>query len=1129
MKRLFTFIYLSIAAATLMAQAPRGYYDGTEGLTGDDLKAALHNIIKNDNHVSYNGMWTAYQTTDKRPGTNYVWDIYSDVPSGTPPFLFTFSTDQCGSYQGEGDCYNREHLWAQSWTNNDGTHKTDLHHVYPTDGFVNGKRDNYAFGEVRNATWTSENGSKLGSCRTSGFNGTVFEPIDEYKGDIARALMYVSVRYYQEDSNWDISDMTNKSVIKDWAMTMLLRWHEDDPVSEKEINRNNAVYGKQNNRNPFVDNPEFAEMIWDPNWTHHYYVISVSANPSIAGTVSGAGTYKEGQSCTLTATANWGYSFVNWTRNGIVVSNSEVYSFTVTSEATYQANFEINTYEISVAANPEEGGDVLIGDASSSKGTYMASIDFSQQGYTNGQELNGVTIGLDDNVSVVFNKNTGSTTPKYYTSGTSVRCYGGNNFVVSTANGSISSITLTYASGGGSNAITTNVATFNGTTWNGDATSVTFTIGGTSNHRRIKGISVTYTIEDSPTHHGTFTHGSVATIIATPNDGYYFVNWTKDNEVISTDATYSFAVTEDAEYIANFAIPENYIEFADANVEAICVANWDTDGSGKLSYEEAAAVTSLGAVFKNKQNIVSFDELQYFTGLTAIEETAFMFCINLTNISLPNSVISIGRLAFDSCSSLTTITIPNSVTTIGNGAFGDCDNLTSIAIPYSVTSIGVEAFAYCNSMSQMVVDSGNTVYDSRDNCDAIIETATNKLISGCKNTVIPNSVTSIGECAFEYCFGLTSIEIPNAVTSIGVSAFAYCSGLTSVIMGESLTTIEMMAFYNCDNLTTIFIPNSVAYIGSIAFSACNNLSEIIVEEDNTIYDSRDNCNAIIETATNKLVVGCKSTEIPNSVTVIGNSAFDSCSGLTSITIPNSVTTIENYAFYYCSGLTSMTVLSNTPPSFILYNVANDVFKGIDKSIPVYVTYGTLDAYQSADGWNEFTNYQELPPVSVTQNISLAQGSNWVSFSVEITLEDLQSALVNALGNNSSIAIKSKTQNTKYNNGRWVGQLKALDMSQMYIITVDTCCSITLDGMRINPAELSITITNGSNWIAFPFDEGKTVTEAFGSFPVDGDQVKSKTGNTKYNRGRWVGQLTTLEPGAGYIYVSASDEERTLTF
>jgi endonuclease I len=284
MKKLFFIFALTITAVAVNAQ-PQGYYNGTEGLSGNALKSALHNIIKNDNHVSYSGMWSAYQVTDKRPGTNYVWDIYSDVPNGIPPYNFTFVTDQCGSYSGEGDCYNREHLWAQSWTNNDGTHKTDLHHVYPTDGYVNGKRGNYAFGEVSNPAWISQNGGKLGSNTASGYNGTVFEPIDEYKGDIARALMYVSVRYYQEDGGWATSDMTNKSVIKDWAMTMLIRWHREDPVSEKEINRNNAVYGKQGNRNPFVDNMDFAELIWVPGWVgieENEYAVLVDVWPNPA-------------------------------------------------------------------------------------------------------------------------------------------------------------------------------------------------------------------------------------------------------------------------------------------------------------------------------------------------------------------------------------------------------------------------------------------------------------------------------------------------------------------------------------------------------------------------------------------------------------------------------------------------------------------------------------------------------------------------------------------------------------------------------------------------------------------------------------------------------------------------------
>lgn len=474
MKRLYIFLLLLFdVAATLKAQAPSGYYDSANGLTGNDLRAALHNIIKNDEHVSYTpGIWNAYQTTDLQTGTNYIWDIYSD-------FNFTYSTNQCGSYQGEGDCYNREHLWAQSWTNSDATEQTDLHHIYPTDGYVNQQRGNYAFGEVNNATWTSHNGSKLGSCKTSlGYSGTVFEPIDEYKGDIARALMYVSVRYYGQDDNWKSDQsMTDKSNIKQWAIEMLLKWHHNDPVSEKEIARNNAVYGIQHNRNPFVDSPNYADMIWDPNWSSSYQIIA-SADPAVGGSVS----------------------------------------------VTYDFN-------------------------------ESASIDFSAQGYSDATAISSAT--LDSNVGVTFNKGSNSTAPTYYTYGSAIRCYGGNYFTVSTALGNITNIVLTYGSGGDSNTITTDVGSFSDNTWTGNATSVKFTISGTSGNRRLKGISVTYSDSGGPAQQVTAPAGATATLTATPNTGYTFVNWTKGNVVMSTNPTYSFTVNASGAYVANFE-PETY-------------------------------------------------------------------------------------------------------------------------------------------------------------------------------------------------------------------------------------------------------------------------------------------------------------------------------------------------------------------------------------------------------------------------------------------------------------------------------------------------------------------------------------------------------------------------------------------
>lgn len=269
MRRLLFFFIAFSLAVSAMAQEPANYYNSANGLTGDQLKVALHNIIKGHTSITYAQIWNAFWSTDNK-GNGVVWDMYSDKPGGTPPYTFRLGTDQCGSggYSVEGDCYNREHSWPQSWFGSDGTAKTDLHHIFATDGYVNGKRSNHPFGEVRSATWTSRNGSKLGSCKTSGYTGTVFEPIDEYKGDFARAIMYMSVRYYGEDSGWSNSDMTTKSVIKPWAIAMLLRWNDQDPVSQKEIDRNNAIYRDyQHNRNPFVDHPELARMIWDPNWS----------------------------------------------------------------------------------------------------------------------------------------------------------------------------------------------------------------------------------------------------------------------------------------------------------------------------------------------------------------------------------------------------------------------------------------------------------------------------------------------------------------------------------------------------------------------------------------------------------------------------------------------------------------------------------------------------------------------------------------------------------------------------------------------------------------------------------------------------------------------------------------------
>lgn len=257
-------LILLFTPAFFISQIPAGYYNSAQGLSGNNLKIALYNIIKNHTQLSYNDLWTAYPQTDAK-SNNKVWDIYSHNPVGAQPYEYTFITDQCGSYNSEGDCYNREHTWPQSWFNSVTGPVSDIFHIYPTDGEVNGKRSNYPYGNVSNPSWTSMNGGKLGPCTNAGYTQTVFEPINEYKGDIARSYFYMSTRYYSEDAGWSSSDATNKATILQWQVNVLLAWHHQDPVSQKEINRNNLVYSSyQHNRNPYIDNPQWADSVWAP-------------------------------------------------------------------------------------------------------------------------------------------------------------------------------------------------------------------------------------------------------------------------------------------------------------------------------------------------------------------------------------------------------------------------------------------------------------------------------------------------------------------------------------------------------------------------------------------------------------------------------------------------------------------------------------------------------------------------------------------------------------------------------------------------------------------------------------------------------------------------------------------------
>jgi endonuclease I len=266
----------NVATTANTTGVPTGYYNAAAGLTCSALKTALKTIITNGhNPQTYDDLWSQYQNTDIKPrptgSGNVIWDIYSTRADGTAPYYYVPGSDQCGSYNGEGSCYNREHSFPKSWFNDEMPAYSDYNHIFPTDGYVNGKRSNYKYGEVATATWTSQIGAKLGSSSIAGIAGPVFEPIDEYKGDVARAYLYMITRYQDRITTWDgystegaetFVANTFPSVEINY-LKLMLKWHHQDPVSAKEIARNNGTYSFQGNRNPYIDDATYADQVWN--------------------------------------------------------------------------------------------------------------------------------------------------------------------------------------------------------------------------------------------------------------------------------------------------------------------------------------------------------------------------------------------------------------------------------------------------------------------------------------------------------------------------------------------------------------------------------------------------------------------------------------------------------------------------------------------------------------------------------------------------------------------------------------------------------------------------------------------------------------------------------------------------
>ncbi len=456
--------------------------------------------------------------------------------------------------------------------------------------------------------------------------------------------------------------------------------------------------------------------------------------------------------------------------------------------------------------------------------------------------------------------------------------------------------------------------------------------------------------------------------------GYYFTTVSIPSKVNYDGKTYNVTSIGDSAF------------YRCTSLQYISIPNSVTE-IGKSAFYECESLTSV----------------TLSSSLTTIEEHLFYYCTSLKSINIPNSVTAIKKYAFSQCKSLRSIAFPDNLSSIGYRAFWNCKSISSIVIPHNIIEIGDEVFAFCSSITKMVVDKNNPMYDSRDNCNAIIHTTTNTLISGCQKTIVPESITNIGNYAFEGCLHLTSITLPEQIIAIGKGAFANCVSLTSINIPKGVKHIENWTFFGCESLRSIDLPNTITSIGKWAFEFCSSLSYITIPNTVTIIDDNafHNCTSL------------SSITIPNSVLSIAGGVFRECKSLKSIVIPNKVNKIEAWtfagcislknimmhsgvdsikdkAFDHCSNLNEIYCYATIPPN--IYDSL--VFSNYDATL--YVPCKSISSYQSHEVWKQFSNIQCIGidfleiPYDATSFTEEERNSNPERIIYPATLEDKDS-------------------------------------------------------------------------------------------------------------------------------------------
>ncbi len=1054
-KALATLFLLALTSLSILAQIPNGYYNNANGKTGDELKIALHNIIKGHHVVGYNGLINAFAYTDCKPNGK-IWDIYSNVE-------YSPSTGLCGEYEQEGDCWNREHTWPQSWFNESTTPRSDLFHVYPTDGYVNGQRSNYPYGEVNRPIYTSGNGSKLGPCITSGYSGRVFEPIDEYKGDIARSYFYMSVRYYDEDSDWGMSGMTNKSEILPWAMNMLLRWSDEDPVSDKEIARNNAVYGYQNNRNPFIDHPEYAHMIWDQNWQGGVYYNITCATGLSHGSVSAPESAMEGTTVSITATPEPGYMVDTYT---VYKTGSPSTTVMVSSNGT----FTMPGYAVTVSATFVQNNnyyDITLGTVS--HGTITASEASARSGMT---------------ITLTATPNNGYSLYSWYVfktgdMNTTVNV-SGNSFVMPAFNVTVMA-TFVQGSATGDFVKVTSAPV----DWSGEYILV-YEQNATTGYVWT-GVDAVNGYVSKPISSNTITDDGIVSITIAPMSGGYSIKVNGG----TNSGKYIYGTSGSNKINFGTTPSLNALSFESNSVKIVSNTSVmrfnNNSGQNRFRYFQSSTYTNQQPVQLYKRVHAAQTHSIHFNPNGGSGTMGDQTVNEFEPTALQNNAFTREGFVFDGWNT----TVDGTGDYYADGATVTLlEDLTLYAQwnqLFTITLVQANHGSISASVSQAFEETEIYLTATADPCYTLTQWVVTDALGHAVTVTENHFEMPASDVTVSAVFSYSSqsfVQEYQLVTSVDQLIAGRTYLIVNIANGKALGTTQ-----NSNNRSA----SSVTIEGSVIPSIENTVCELTLSGSTgawTFFDSGWGSNG-----------GYLYAASSNS-NYLRTQASNNANGKWNITIGT-------------NGAATIQAQGNNTRNLLKYNNSSNIFS-------CYASGSTqLDVY--------LFRRTEISDYPVDQTVELSTGVNWWSTYLDITLDDLKTAISNALGNTGTATIKSHSGSITYSGGHWRPASISFDIRNMYLIQSSVSCEVVLTGMPINPATLEIPIQGGANWIGFPLGENMSINEAFGSFPIIGDILKSNAGSTVYTGAGWRGTISTLEPGHGYIYMSNTSNTRTFSF